>query len=731
MKRSLFLLSSFALWLMASVAFDGPFAHASQLTNSAAQADVCRRSFSIDDYFQTGAIVQLAISDSGDWVEYVSERRSLRENKNIREFYSLSLAPGAKPVAIGKLNDAQSITWIPHSYRFAYLSGKSGITQIYSYDVRDNSVRQLTDSSAPVTQFRFAPDGVRFAFATFVKDPVPTLGALLQESKSGIVADTDTAGLEAFIRPSLGGWPAGAHDSQKLWLASTGGNVSPVEVPGTVADFSWSSDSTLLSVRYQPFALGRSLEVLGFTSLGLVDVATQTLRPLFEAQSRRGEVSGVSFAGGEWIPGQRLLSVERVVHSTMGVSEFFPDWAIVSPTDRANGEPKWRSGEAFRPHVFPLSSNVAWTENTANGVRSLFEWKGAEVSPAPPVANLGGDNTLFSFSADRHAAAFVHQSLSRPPEIYLWRSGQPPTSISQINLSVNKLCGPKIRRITWNSSDGEQASGWLFEPRSGGRGPWPLLTYVHGGPSSPVTDEFNSIFSVWAYPLEVYPAYGIAVFIPNYRGTQTFGRKFSTPKFVDQEPVDDVSSGIRSLIAAGIADPDRLAISGHSHGSFLGPMVLTKERDLKFKATSFAEGFPDSILLYEEFGGAFNRGTHESRLFSGGVSLYDDPRRYLELSPLLHLNGLNSANLLESGTEVSPLQMLAFGKASRRAGMATETILYPRTGHDLTSPLLEKESAERNLDWFRFWLKGEEDPDPAKVPQYLRWRELRERNRAS
>jgi hypothetical protein len=33
--------------------------------------------------------------------------------------------------------------------------------------------------------------------------------------------------------------------------------------------------------------------------------------------------------------------------------------------------------------------------------------------------------------------------------------------------------------------------------------------------------------------------------------------------------------------------------------------------------------------------------------------------------------------------------------------------------------------AARNLDWFRFWLKGEEDPDPAKAEQYARWRELR------
>jgi len=29
------------------------------------------------------------------------------------------------------------------------------------------------------------------------------------------------------------------------------------------------------------------------------------------------------------------------------------------------------------------------------------------------------------------------------------------------------------------------------------------------------------------------------------------------------------------------------------------------------------------------------------------------------------------------------------------------------------------------MDWFRFWLQGYEDPDPAKAEQYKRWGELR------
>jgi hypothetical protein len=31
-----------------------------------------------------------------------------------------------------------------------------------------------------------------------------------------------------------------------------------------------------------------------------------------------------------------------------------------------------------------------------------------------------------------------------------------------------------------------------------------------------------------------------------------------------------------------------------------------------------------------------------------------------------------------------------------------------------------------NVDWFRFWLQGYEDPDPTKQSQYARWRGLRD-----
>jgi hypothetical protein len=71
------------------------------------------------------------------------------------------------------------------------------------------------------------------------------------------------------------------------------------------------------------------------------------------------------------------------------------------------------------------------------------------------------------------------------------------------------------------------------------------------------------------------------------------------------------------------------------------------------------------------------------------------------------------------------LYMLGYPKAARRVGMPTEFIIYPKTGHNLAIPRLQREAAQRNLDWFEFWLRDRENADSEAAAQYARWRTLR------
>jgi len=53
-------------------------------------------------------------------------------------------------------------------------------------------------------------------------------------------------------------------------------------------------------------------------------------------------------------------------------------------------------------------------------------------------------------------------------------------------------------------------------------------------------------------------------------------------------------------------------------------------------------------------------------------------------------------------------------------------MVYIQDGqHVLQKPWDQMVSQQGNVDWFCFWLKGDEDPAPSKTEQYARWRELR------
>jgi hypothetical protein len=51
--------------------------------------------------------------------------------------------------------------------------------------------------------------------------------------------------------------------------------------------------------------------------------------------------------------------------------------------------------------------------------------------------------------------------------------------------------------------------------------------------------------------------------------------------------------------------------------------------------------------------------------------------------------------------------------------------IYPDERHEKNQPKHRYSIYVRNVDWFNFWLRDKEDPDPAKAEQYKRWHELR------
>ena len=691
----------------------------------------------VDDYFKLKRVVQLTLSPDGKTAAYIvsagsvaaylGDKLAASEKQKVRTAYLQPVGEGSTPVALDGLSDAQGLTWMPDSRELAFMSTRAGVAQVFAYDTRTGGTRQLTQSSDGVLSFHVAPDGKGLAYVTrAAPPPSQSLFTRLMDGEQGVVVDSNRLSVYDFLDPNN---DSNRHPPPSVLHVALAGAAFDVAVPGDPGSdegsYHWSPDGRLLSVDYIAADLRPSL-IGGYrTSIGIFDTRTRQFRVLGKALEPQGTRSGTRYSGGEWLSGSKLL-VRRVTETDAWVSPSYPDWAIVEVSAGLPARPDaWKpvsvygSGTSF----IPAGGSRVLLEKTEAGVRSLFELSAAGIAPAAALRGVEGSSFSFSFDRKFASAVFVHESLTQPPEVYSWRVGQKAHAITRLNEDIAQRVPFTSREVSWQSTDGTTARGWLLEPVAGaGKRPWPMVTHVHGGPGFAYSNSFAPYFEVWPFPFEVLASRGVAVFVPNYRGTQTYGREFASPRRTDREPVDDIATGVKALIASGVADPKRLGISGQSHGGWLGPVVMAREH--LFRASSFAEGSSNQVVQYALMPGDLNRQVHDP-INGLGASLWDDPTLYLEGSPDLHFKGVRTASLWEAGARSLSVMMLSFPKVAAYFGAPTEYVVYPRTGHNASLPHIQREIAERNLDWFTFWLQGTEQPSPDKESQYARWRQKR------
>ncbi|ALI98679.1 S9 family peptidase [Rufibacter tibetensis] len=131
----------------------------------------------------------------------------------------------------------------------------------------------------------------------------------------------------------------------------------------------------------------------------------------------------------------------------------------------------------------------------------------------------------------------------------------------QPKLPVNDLATMQV--IRYKSSDGLEIPAYLTLPKNSSRKNLPLVVVPHGGPWSRNVWGFNSYHQFLANR-------GYAVLSPNFRGSTGFGKEFLNAgnKEWGQKMQDDITWGVKHLIAQGTVDPKRVGIMGGSYGGY-------------------------------------------------------------------------------------------------------------------------------------------------------------------
>ncbi len=296
---------------------------------------------------------------------------------------------------------------------------------------------------------------------------------------------------------------------------------------------------------------------------------------------------------------------------------------------------------------------------------------------------------------DRFAA--VIEDLTHPAEVFVgdgvggqvaWRR---LTAISQPRLGVTL---GEVRSISWQTADGLTLQGFLaLPPGAKARAePLPLVTLVHGGPTGAV--RFDYQVGRWA---RVLADAGLAVFVPNYRGSTGWGLDFAESNVGDMggRDFEDIMAGIDSLIAEGIADADRLGICGWSYGGYMTAWAIG--RTDRFKAAMAGAAITD----WRSFHGRSYLHTWDRKHY-GDSDPYDADSAHARFNPFANIRAITTPTLFLHGEldwDVPVEQAYFMYRALKDLGVETQLVVYPREPHGFTEYAHRLDMITRIRDW--------------------------------
>ena len=202
--------------------------------------------------------------------------------------------------------------------------------------------------------------------------------------------------------------------------------------------------------------------------------------------------------------------------------------------------------------------------------------------------------------------------------------------------------GQPYQAWAFANPEGQTAHGFYVrpDPAKAGSPPWPVIMFVHGGPTSLDMDR-------WQPEVQAYVDAGFVVGMVSYRGSIGYGREWRDVLIgnIGGPELEDVNAGLKDLVANGIADPRRAVIAGWSWGGYVTLLELGKHPDLWICGVAgvpvgdYAMGYDQLSPLLQAY----------DRALLGGKTPHEVPELMRDRSPINFADDVTAPVLLLIG----------------------------------------------------------------------------------
>jgi dipeptidyl aminopeptidase/acylaminoacyl peptidase len=635
----------------------------------------------------------VSISPDGKDVAFVVAQAVYETNNYRSGLYIVGTAPGSAPICLGTAGEPlldfinqwlpEPPQWSPDGKYITRLTrvDKAASWQVWRWELDGRPPTQLTNVPGDVRSFHWTSDGSKIV-VTFDKPRDRSEAKSLYEN--GILYD------------------GGFSPSQGQPVVSEVLDSRPKEQE------TWIHDVATGEERKQTKAEADSV------GPWVSDIGEEYYNP----RASDFNVTGHHLLDAKVSPDGRRVAY-RIIDDSPGVNRIW--YKLFSkpirggtPVDVAPGiyyiENYWWSAD---------SREIYYSENLGDGRPSKFMAVPAE--GGTPKQVFSSSDSLYSCSPDKRFQYMACNSDSRssPSNIALIDiAAGTVRTVVHLNPEFANVKFSPVTRLDGVNKYGDHWWADLVRPLNYEPGKkYPLIVTTYRAPVFPrgAGGDEN--------PVDVYAAHGFAVMTFDF-GLREFDNKpgdFQRYWSWYESVEASIDMAIQQASAMGFVDTTRMGLTGYSAGMTIVAHEITHTK--LFRAVSGASGVQSPYFYY------MARRSFQEFVFSraglGGWPAGESKANWSHLAPELNADRINAA-VLNNDPDSEFLEDLALYTSLRELGKPVELYIYPEELHHVNQPKHRYQIYERNLDWFRFWLKSEESTDPAKNEQYQRWRQLRQ-----
>ena len=670
--------------------------------------EATKHPITFDDMIKLHRITEPQVSPDGKWVAYTVAMPDMEANRNASNIWAVPTAGGAAMQLTQSGHDSSPV-WSPDGKALAFLSTRSGDSQVYLLSMEGGEAHALTKVSTGADIVKWSPDGKTIAFTSSVYPDCVTRSA-------GAVGDDDDCNKKRdeekeknkvkahvaehllyrhwthwnegkrghlFVIPADGS--AGPRDLTRGWIYDV-----PPDERGGPSDINFSPDGKEIcfaAVVDKMEAISTNGDLYTVPVSGVILPLRITTQPGFDGNPVYSPDGKFIAYHAQLTPGYeadrwRVMLYDRAAGRIENLTETF---------DRSAEELAWS----------PDSKTIYFTAE--NETQKPVYAMAARFGAAPKKIIADTYNTAISFSADGKTLVFERTSLTLPAEIFTASSdGSNVRQLTHQNDSILSSVEINAPETFWfEGAEGTKVQAMLIRPlKFDVTKKYPLLVLLHGGPQTMWSNAWG-----YRWNAEVFSAAGYVTLMINRRGSTGYGQKFTDEITNDWggKAYVDVMNGVDfTLKKYPFIDGTQMAAAGGSYGGYMADWIATHTG--RFKAIVSHASVYDKVAMY-----ATEELWFEEHDMQG--TPWSNPESYKKWAPVTYagkLGEFKTPTLVICGERdyrVPYTQSLEFFSALQRQGVPSKLVVFPDEGHWILKPQNAQFWYKTFLDWLAAYVK--------------------------